>query len=397
MSVASGAYPIFDPGGRKAQKQVNQVKVMMTEGMHDTAIITLRSEALDVPELQPGTPVKMQYGWSTVDMDWFYGYVDHVENHYDYAIPDRSTYEDVVCLGASYSLKDPYVGAWTNAQASSLVKIVASKYFLSTVVEDDDSTWPNLTAPGDSAWCFLVDLANRTGYSLACNQTNIRFNSVDVGLRRYGPGMPIFKSRNVAPNFLDQSITRFTTIQGEALPLSGGTKALRQINGVDRRTGQIVGAVNDGQNLPSQLGDTLISPFFGQQISDQVVVSQAHANDILNGMAQRNRFNYTATATLTGLTAVKQGKPIIIKGIDSNQDGVWWVQEVTHKILSQGYSMDVSLGRDSLGDNGLRPVQQTKVAYTPNNPFSYSISNLPETKLINNRWRAAYQFNVDIC
>ena len=95
--------------------------------------------------------------------------------------------------------------------------------------------------------------------------------------------------------------------------------------------------------------------------------------------------------------AVKQGKPIIIKGIDSNQDGVWWVQEVTHKILSQGYSMDVSLGRDSLGDNGLRPVQQTKVAYTPNNPFSYSISNLPETKLINNRWRAAYQFNVDIC
>jgi len=209
--------------------------------------------------------------------------------------------------------------------------------------------------------------------------------------------MPIFKSRNVAPNFLDQSITRFTTIQGEALPLSGGTKALRQINGVDRRTGQIVGAVNDGQNLPSQLGDTLISPFFGQQISDQVVVSQAHANDILNGMAQRNRFNYTATATLTGLTAVKQGKPIIIKGIDSNQDGVWWVQEVTHKILSQGYSMDVSLGRDSLGDNGLRPVQQTKVAYTPNNPFSYSISNLPETKLINNRWRAAYQFNVDIC
>jgi phage protein D len=395
--IAAGAYPVFDPGGLKKQKQVNSVKVMMTEGMHDTAVITLRSEALDVPELQPGTPVKMQYGWLGADLDWFYGYIDHVDNHYDYAIPDGSTYEDVVCLGASYSLKDPYVGAWAHAQASTLVKMVANKYFLSTVVEDDDTIWPNLTWPGDSAWCFLIDLANRTGYSLACNQTTVRFNSVDLGLRRYGPTMPIFRSRRVAPNFLDQSITRFQTLQGESLPISGGTKALRQINGVDMRTGTIVGAINDGQKLPSQLGTNVVYPFFGQQVSDRVAVSQGHANDILNGMAQHNRFNYTASATLSGLTSVKQGTPIVIKGIDSNQDGVWWVQEVTHKIVSQGYSMDVMLGSDSLGDSGMRPVQKTKVAYTPTNPFSYSITNVPETKLINNRWRAAYQFNVDIC
>jgi len=397
MTIASGAYPVFDPGGLRRQKQVNAVKVMMTEGMHDTAIITLRSEALDVPELQPGTPVKMQYGWLGIDMDWFYGYVDHVETHYDYSIPDASTYEDVVCLGASYTMKDPYVGAWTHAQASGLVRNVANKYFLSTVVEDDDTYWPRITAPGDSAWCFLVNLAKMTGYSLACNQTNLRFNSVDLGLRRYGPGMPVFKSRKVAPNFLDQSITRFQTIQGEALPISGGTKALRQISGVDSRSGQIVNAINDGQNLPSQLGQTTVYPFFGQQISDQVVVSQAHANDILNGMAQRNRFTYQATATLSGLTSVRQGTPLIIKGIDSNQDGAWWVMEVTHKIVSQGYSMDVMLGCDSLGDSGVRPVQTTKAAYTPQNPFAYTIANVPETKLINNRWRAAHQSNVDIC
>lgn len=395
MTIGSGAYPVFDPGGRKAQKQVNRVRVIQTEGMHDTAIITLRGEHQDVPELQPGTPVKMQYGWTTVDMAWFYGYVDHVENCYDWAVPDTSTYEDVVCMGASYALKDPYVGAWTSAQASSLVKQIANKYFLSAVVENDDSTWPRLAAPGDSAWSFLVQLAAKVGYSLACNQTNIRFNSVDLGLRWHGPGMPVFKSRNIAPSFLSQSISRFNSLQGEALPVAGSTKALRYVSGYDMRTGQIVGAVDDGSNV-SQLGADWTYPFFGEQISNEVVSNQAHAQAILAGKAEQNRFNYQATATVSGLTSVKQGVPVMIRGIDSNQDGVWWVQEVTHKILSQGYSMDLCLGRDSLGDNGIRPVQGSAVAYTPTNPFSYNIANAPETRLINNRWRAAFQSNVDI-
>jgi hypothetical protein len=241
----------------------------------------------------------------------------------------------------------------------------------------------------------LVQLANKTGYSLACNQTNVRFNSVDLGLRQYGPGMPVFRTRNAAPSFLNQSISAFQGVQGEALPVAGSTKAVRQINGYDVRTGQIVGAVDDGSNV-SQLGADWTYPFFGQQISDEVVVSQAHAQAILAGKAESNRFTYQATATLSGLTSVKQGMPLMIRGIDTNQDGVWWVQEVTHKILSQGYSMDLCLGRDSLGDNGTRPVQATAVAYTPQNPFAYTIANVPVTKLVNNRWRAAFQSNVDI-
>jgi phage protein D len=393
--VKSGAYPIFDPAGVKAQKTVNTVKVMMGEGMHDTAIITLRGESQDTPELQPGTPVQMSYGWATVDMDWFYGYIDHIETHYDRYYPEGSTYEDVVCLGVSYALKDPIVGSWTNVPTSYLVQQVAQQYFLATVIETDDYVWPQLASPGASAWTWLKQLAAKTGYSLAVNKSLLRYVSIDTAMNQYWANMPVFKSRNVAPNYFDQSISRFKALQGEALPLVGHTKAIRQISGINLHTGTIVNAADDTSNL-STLGVNSVYPFFSQQISDQVVSDQGHAQAILRGMSQSNRFAYQATATLSGLTSVKQGMPLVISGIDSNQDGVWWCQEVTHKFTADGYSMDVCLGRDSLGDSGLRPMQTTATAYAPSNPFVYAATNNPPTVLINKHWRAANQFNVNI-
>jgi hypothetical protein len=395
VTITPGAYPTFDPGGINAQKIVHHVKIMMSEGMHDTALITLRNEPLDVPELQPGIPVVMQYGWHPMDVEMFYGYIDHVENHYDRAVTTGVTYEDVICMGVSYALKDPFVGAWTNIQASSVVKQVAKQYFLSTLVEDDDDFWPSLASPGDSAWSFLSQLAAKVGYSLACNKSQIRFTSADFGLRQYWSGMQVFHTRNSAPAYSDQSITRFSTVQGEALPIPGHQKAIRRLSGLDS-SGQIIGAVDDGSSLPSQLGQSSTYPFFGQQISDQVVTSQAHAQTILAGMTQANRFHYQATATLSGRTSVRQGMPIVLQGIDTSHDGMWWVQEVTHKILSEGYAMDVCLGRDSLGDTGRLPTQAPGVAYSPQNPFAYSIINAPATRLINRRWRAASQSNFDV-
>lgn len=396
LKHTAAAYPVFDPGGINAQKTVNKVKVMMTEGMHDTAIITLRDEHLDVAELQPGTPVRMQYGWHPMDVDTFYGYIDHLENHYDRALPHGVTYEDVVCLGVSYALKDPFIGSWSQVQCSSLVKLVAQQHLLSTVVQDNDAYWPSISSTGESAWAFLTELAAKVGYSLAVNKSQLRFTSADLGMKRYWSSMPVFRSRNVTESFSDQSISRFQVIQGEALPLDGHVKAARSITGLNNQ-GQVVGAFDDGSSLPSQLGISSVYPFFGQQVSDQVVTSQAHAQAILAGMTQRNRFHYQATATLAGLTSVRQGMPIVLEGIDTNQDGVWWVQEVVHKISTDGYSMDVCLGRDSLGDTGHRPIQGTAVAYTPQNPYAYTIANAPATRLINRRWRAATQSNVDVC
>lgn len=393
--IRSYALPVFDPAGRAVTKNVVSVKVLQTESLHDTAVITLRGADTTLPELQPGTPVQMQYGWQNVDLDYFYGYVDHVENHFDRTVGTASELEDVVCLGASYSLKEPFVGAWMNAQASTLVQQIANQYYLSSVIETDDTVWPHLSAPGDSAWCFLTQLASKVGYSLACNKTMVRFISTDLSMQRYWSTMPVFMSKKVAPSFAYQTLTQFQSLTSESLSVSGHTKAVRNISGMNLSTGQIVTAVNDGSGT-TPLGADQNYPFFSQQISTSVVSSQGNAQDTLAGMYEDNRFAYQATAIISGLTAVRQGVPIVIAGIDAASDGTWWVQEAVHTIKQPSYSIHVSLGRDATGSTGLMPVQGTSVAFSPSNPFAYTISNAPVTVLVNNRWRAAHASNVAI-
>ena len=339
MTVTPMALPVFDPDGINAKKTTTRVKVIMTEGMHDTAIITLRNESLDRPELQPGTPVQMQYGWNTVDMEWFYGYVDHIQTVYDRSLATGVTFQDVVCLGVSYTMKDPFVGTWMDIQASTVVRQIVNQYLLALVVDNTDYTWPQLSSPGVSAWTYLNQLGTKVGYSVSCNKSLIRFVSIDTAMRQNALSMPVFKSRRTAPGYLDQSLIRFNALQGETLPVAGHTKAVRQINGVDTRSGQIVAAQDDTTSLNSSLlGSTSVYPFFGEQISSEVVTSQGHAQAVLAGMTQANRWTYQAMASLSGLSSVKQGMPIVLTGIDSNNDGVWWVQVVTHMIGATAYS-----------------------------------------------------------
>lgn len=218
MTVQSYAYPIFDPAGRKAVKQTSRVKVMMSDAMHDTAVITLRGVSQNVPELQPGTPVQMQYGWANLDLDYFYGYVDHVETCYHWSIPDASEFEDVVCLGVSYALKDPFVGAWSNAPASSVAQMIANQYYLSSVIEPGDFVWSQLASPGESAWTYLKLLAKKIGYTLAVNESTLRFISVDTATSQYWPSMPMFRTRNSASEFAFQSISAFHVVQAMPCP-----------------------------------------------------------------------------------------------------------------------------------------------------------------------------------
>jgi hypothetical protein len=269
---------------------------------------------------------------------------------------------------------------------------VANTYYISALVENDDYTWPQLSNPGCSAWVFVTQLANQLGYSLACNKTQMRFISVDLGLRNYWPTMPVFLTRNTSPNVGGQGVDCFQAVTGETFTAPGASRAVRTVAGIDSLSGQVVRASNDASSLVP-LGQTTAHPFFHQQVS-AVVTSQGHADATLMGAVQRNRFPYQATATLSGMTVIKQGMPLVISGIDTVNDGVWWVREVVHCISSVSYTMDVCLGRDSKGDSTLRPYLGAAVAYSPQNPIAYAVANAPITRLVNNRWHSSYQGNV---
>jgi phage protein D len=381
MPLTPYAVPVFDVGGARSVKTTNRLEIIQTVGMHDTAVVTLRGEDMSAPNLVPGTTVMITYGWKPLQLDVFYGYIDHIGSSYEKGTPTVTTYNDVVCLGASYAMKDPVVGAWSNTQASSLVASAAATYGLSSLVQNDDYTWPQLSAPGCSAWEFLVSLANKLGYVLACNKTQVRFVSVDETLNQYLPTMPTFMTRASAPNVAMQSINNFQATTGESFPMPGRAKARVIAGGIDQRTGQVVN-VSNSNSITSTLGARRTMPFFNQVQSDLVVRDQEEAQAALSGLVQHNRFNNFATASLAGDASVAQGMPIYLTGINPLDNGVWWVEEAVHRFTYTTYSTDVSLGRDSTKDRGLRPIST---------PYARRSFTAPPTVLIKNRWRAAHQ------
>ena len=395
MSAQAFATPVFDPGGINGVKTVSRVKITQTEFLHDMAVITLRGADMSAPELQPGTPVQITYGWQNVQNIGFYGYIDHIESSYARMEPLEVRYNDVICLGASYVLKDPITGTWTSVRASDLAQQIAGRYYLSVFVEIGDTLWPQIGTPGTSAWSFLVSLAQKLGYTLACNQTLLRFTSVDAALAQSWNSMPIFRNQVSAPSLSYQTLQRFKAIQGESLNLPGHSRATRTAGGINPLTGQVI-TVTDNASAVSAMGKSVPYPFFTQSQTDLVVNDQFQGQASLAGLQQQNRFHYLAEATLSGDASVVQGMPIVLTGLDAKDNGVWWVQEVTHEIKVNSYIMMVQLGRDSSGDSGARPVTSKAVAFDEGDPFAYALANIPPTTLVNNRWRSAYQSNTQV-
>ena len=398
MSVVSTIQPfslvIFDPVGYAEVKTTTQVEILQGEFLHDTAVVTLRGANMSDPTLQPGVVVSIGYGWYHFQVEQFYGYIDHIESHYQRLTSDAAEYHDVVCIGASYVLKDPYVGSWMSVQASALVQQIAVSYGLSTLVEVDDTTWPQLSAPGDSAWTFLVTMAQKLGFTFACNKTLLRFTSVDLAMVQNVNTMSVFNSANSALNANYETIMSFSALQGEATGING-TRAVRQAGGIDLRTGQMVLITDDTTSI-RPIAASVPPPFFTMQESDLVISDQFQGQAALAGVQQQNRFHYLAEAKLTGDTSVVQGVPIVLSGLGEKDNGIWWVQEVCHHFEYAVYYMTVKLGRDSSYDIGYRPAGTSHVAYSPNNPLSQAMNSVPPTRLVLNKWRAAYSSNTQV-
>jgi phage protein D len=365
------------------------MKVMQCEAKHDLAVVTVRDEDPNVPEYTTGTACQLIYGFSPHQLETFYGYINHVSQPYERTtnLNQSLVYMDVVCVSASWILKQAFSRIWTSIQASAVVTEVAKSAMFSTTIETTDFSWPQLANPGRSAWSFLGELAGKLGWSLACNNTNLRFMSHDRVLSREAGTMPTFYSRTAAPNLNYETITRFESLQGETVQLEGHERTKRVLSNVDLTSGQVFTVNNTG--VSQGLGTTRLAPFFTEYETDLVAADQQHAQARLDAEAQRNRFHIQASANVSGNSEVKQGTGVVLLGLGSKNSGVWYVEEVVHNLKLGKYTMDLTLGRDALGDTGHRS-RPSGIAWQVTDRVGLP-STPPSTVFVNGQWRASWQ------
>lgn len=381
---------LLDPAVSKVSPIVQQLQIYQEDGSHDIAVLRVRGADPTLPCFASGTPVHVRYGWNPVSVQDFYGYVNHVvpEHQHDITPSVGTMYFTIVCMGASFGMRDATsVGAWMEAQASSLVETLILRYKLSGLVETDDKPWTQLSNPGLSDWKFLISLTDKLGWTLACNQTRLRFLSLEKIMGQSTSSMPTFWTKNAAPHPSLFTINSFEVTQGDTAQPSVNRKAIRVVSNVDRATGKIFTVTS---TPPSPLlGVSSPEPVFHVYETGTPADDQATATFALENITRKNRFYVQALATVAGNATLTQGIPVVLLGLGSTHSGTWYVQKVTHSIGAKNFISTLCLGRDAQLDNGVRPAHSPNIAseITDANAFSAPV---PPTILVNGGWRAAY-------
>lgn len=348
------------------------VLVVQAEFAHDVASFVLST--VEAPPIREGWPVRINWGYDHGDTQSFYGYVNHVEPYYDVS-PQHQEWMKFICIGATLILEQGTQRSWSYQTADTMVQEMANDAYLSADVEASDVVWPYMSTAG-SYWQALCELADRVGYTLAGNGTEIRFMSQSAVIRRSTPGAPLFA--------LNGSLVNFRPVVGKSTENAG--RAIRIGTGIDPRTGQIFSVTDDGSSLP-RMGPDKATLGFATPMTSVVADSTAEATAKIGAETQKARFTFQATAEAIGLPQVTQASVIYVAGVGSDYEGHWYVQQVEHEIRSTVYNMYLQLGRDARGAFQAVPAEPAPLR---SDPYGVLSSAVPPSILVNNLWRSGW-------
>ena len=121
-----------------------------------------------------GDPVRFMFSSKKIKETW-YGYIRHVEQPNTW----QGGNTDIVCVGATYYLKDSNQKIYRDVTADQVVTKIANKHGLATVTQRHPRTRPSVVQAGQSDWQVIRSLAKQTGFALVTDNTTIFFVSAN--------------------------------------------------------------------------------------------------------------------------------------------------------------------------------------------------------------------------
>jgi phage protein D len=336
-------------GNQRSPLGPNVAQITQSEFAHDVAMLQFWADDVTADSYRSGMPMVLTFGRPLFKRT-FYGYVNHASRlsnalaNQGSLVARNSTM--VTCVGASWFMKQTSNRVWPSQTTSQIVQQIADIFGLSASIVPDGKVWPPIPMAGRSYWQFCVMLANRIGYTFYCSGIQLVFKP-----RQTNP----LQTRGLVASYDYRGdpggLPVFEPTLGVQQPL-GGELANRQLAGVNPRLTQVVYAQQAGSPAPTILGSQVELPIF-RKTEHFTVTSQNEANARVQGAGQANQLYITACATASGNPLISQGSLIQVLNANGSQNGLWFVKKAMQTIDTKTYSMQLDLGRDSLGSRGV--------------------------------------------
>lgn len=315
--------------------------VIQFENAFDAAILTVpRFQASPVTYAR-GTPIQFTWGRTPSSTTSFTGYVDHLETYNS----QRRSQARVVCLGAgSQPLRDVASRQWPVGSAADVaVQQIADHLHLSSFTEP-----ASVPAPGgpinESWWAYIRRCARACGFVAYVVGTDLRFHSRRIDTS--GTGIPYFLGYNDVRVRINNTLFRYDTSDAD----DDGVFVHRQRRAQGVSDEGLLVSFTDAGDLESVGGVSQDLPTLTRS-ENMVVHDVGDASTRLSALQEANRFVKRSKFTVSGNETVRQAATIILRGMNVELDGYWYVMKAVHHVTTSSYEMELVAGRDGTGDS----------------------------------------------
>lgn len=359
---------------------IQKISVMFAENQHDVAYIDVLSVPASYLANYINKPMSLSLSIRGGNGCNFYGYVSHVEGT---STTNQGTTNNVpfqnlrlVCIGSSNILRGLKTIVWENVTLENIVEEIASKHRLGYSIPKSDYVFKRLVQAEESHWQLLVKACRQLAYEVTLTNSHIH-----IWERKKAPARqpsysilrgPLSQKKDYTPKPGD--IIQFDATLGtpNVAEQSGG----KEITYVDEK-GVLVSVtssqINGGAVFGSPIESTLNTQFAAN------VDSFDKAAKYLESRIRESR-PYIAEAVVYGEPSVRPGGLVFIEGYGGDFNGYWYVQSVSHDLVSESLTSTLKLMKDGSFDN------------LPKFPVVQRYTEPPLPILINNKWLMRSQY-----
>jgi hypothetical protein len=352
-SRRSTVYKIEYPTLPSIEIQPKEVVLTQKQKHHDVLVLDYFGTSLKNAELlKTGVPVKFSWRQGNRSMEWL-GYVNSVSREFG---TQKSKPMKVFCIGSSFVLKQRKTKTYKDKTIPEIAAAIAKENNLKFVGENHSRRFSQLVISGHTQWEWLHEQANRIGYAMYVQGTNLVFRPIDKLMDEASSDAPVFQMwDSTIPkqgSHPDRTLDYFKVLVGENIEGYGPDRASKQIGGVNPVTGESFTAKRSPSETGSGIRESLSDTLFNDFNSDQVANSKVDAKNAAESSAHLSRFNIPAKVLGQGDPRVSPYKLVYVDGSGDETDGFWVVNEVKHRMYFSGiYSIEMTVLTDGTQKN----------------------------------------------
>jgi hypothetical protein len=357
-----------------SSRSVQRVKVSFSENQHDIAALELVGVPTEYIHQYVDKPIQLFVQISGGKQFQFFGYVSHVEAR---SVTHEGTVDGqpfqlytMVCVGSSHLLRGVDTRAWENVSLETIVSEISKKYRFGYTIPKDAYVFKRLVQTEESLWKLIVKACNQLGYCVTLSNSHIHIWDIDKAFAHQ-------PSYTVLRGTLNKQIV-YSPSPGDIISIDSTIGASDVVTQVGNKT--IAYLNNDGVLLdvdafqvvntqPTVITET---SRFGSTLSVSVDSFEEAKRYVQSKTKQTNQ--HFAEVLIFGDPSIRPGGVVSINGYKGTFDGFWYVESVSHELLTDSLTTVLKLKKK--GNYAVLPKFPLVKKYVP----------APLPILINNTW-----------